>query len=603
MLSKNKKRSLLNRILWYSSGLPIRELAGLSKTGSNYFATGGINIFTTFLMVVLGCISFSLAFHKINFPVSLLIGIVIGFLVYIFNRQTINALSISENNFKKQKLILTLFPIFLFSLFVGFVFSIPIKFQLFDIPFNSNLFTRIKELDSITSTNVSALITSWSVSLLVALIVSLPTLIQYYSLRSNSRENRSSILNELMWYCSGANKEIIRKCPNEYSKYFGIGGTILFTALMATLSGGYAFFTAFNSSGIAVCFGIFWGAMIFNLDRFIVNTMYTDNKHTISWLELLSGAPRIIIAIFLGIVISYPLELKLFEDDIDARIEQLKIENLDKYNRKIDLTFSEIGSNNKETKEIDSKKEKLQDEINESKIKWESIKKVARKGTKTDNQGNVIEYTYYVWPQEYYDKKKDYEEIKARNEIDIGDYKNKKKDIEDKIKKDEAVKGQYKTSNNEQNVKLSDLSIRMEAFGLLKEEKPAIATASLFIMLLLIIIEISPVLFKMMLASGDYDVIMEAEKNEIKVNETVRMSQKNDWANAEILKIVEENKKKVADKQNELNAEMASNLELLNSIAKAQSEIAQVAITKWKETEIIKASQNPENFINNNPNT
>jgi len=111
------------------------------------------------------------------------------------------------------------------------------------------------------------------------------------------------------------------------------------------------------------------------------------------------------------------------------------------------------------------------------------------------------------------------------------------------------------------------------------------------------------VLFKMMLASGDYDVIMEAEKNEIKVNETVRISQKNDWANAEILKIVEENKKKVLDKQNELNAEMASNLELLNAISQAQSEIAQVAITKWKESEIIKATNNPENFINKNPNT
>ncbi len=129
------------------------------------------------------------------------------------------------------------------------------------------------------------------------------------------------------------------------------------------------------------------------------------------------------------------------------------------------------------------------------------------------------------------------------------------------------------------------------------------ATASLFIMLLLIIIEISPVLFKMMLASGDYDVILEAEKNEIKVNETVKMSQKNDWANAEILKIVEENKKKVTDKQNELNAEMASNLELLNSISQAQSEIAQVAINKWKESEILKATTNPENFINKNPNT
>jgi hypothetical protein len=89
---------------------------------------------------------------------------------------------------------------------------------------------------------------------------------------------------------------------------------------MATLSGGYAFYTIFDSTKLAVVFGIFWGLLIFNLDRFIVNTMYSDGKHTISWSEFLSGLPRIIIAIFLGVVISTPLEMKIFEDRIESQI-------------------------------------------------------------------------------------------------------------------------------------------------------------------------------------------------------------------------------------------------------------------------------------------
>lgn len=52
--------------------------------------------------------------------------------------------------------------------------------------------------------------------------------------------------------------------------------------------------------------------------------MYSDGKVTISWQEIKSGLPRIIMAIFLGIVISTPLELKIFEDAIDIRIEQDK---------------------------------------------------------------------------------------------------------------------------------------------------------------------------------------------------------------------------------------------------------------------------------------
>lgn len=148
-------------------------------------------------------------------------------------------------------------------------------------------------------------------------------------------------LNEFLWICAGADRKVLRQCPTEYAKYAGIGGTILFTALMAMLSGGYALFTVFEDVLTAIGFGFFWGLLIFNLDRFIVNTMYSDGKVTISWKEFTSGLPRIIMAVFLGIVISTPLELKIFEDAIDIRIEQDK-ENL--LNERISGTIQERDS-------------------------------------------------------------------------------------------------------------------------------------------------------------------------------------------------------------------------------------------------------------------
>lgn len=128
-------------------------------------------------------------------------------------------------------------------------------------------------------------------------------------------------LNEFLWICAGVNRKVIRQCPTDYAKYAGSGGTILFTALMAMLSGGYAMFFVFHSMKIAALFGLFWGLLIFNLDRYIVNTMYSDGKPTISWLELMAGLPRIIMAIFLGIVISTPLEMKIFEGRIDHQLQ------------------------------------------------------------------------------------------------------------------------------------------------------------------------------------------------------------------------------------------------------------------------------------------
>ena len=50
----------------------------------------------------------------------------------------------------------------------------------------------------------------------------------------------------IFYWASGADYEILKQVPTEKNKYFGVGGTVIFTALMATFAGGYAFFTAFR---------------------------------------------------------------------------------------------------------------------------------------------------------------------------------------------------------------------------------------------------------------------------------------------------------------------------------------------------------------------
>ena len=101
--------------------------------------------------------------------------------------------------------------------------------------------------------------------------------------------------------------------------------------LLSLFIGIHGIYKITNSTGIAVVFALFWSAMIFFLDRFITNTMYSDGKTTISWLELRSALPRILISIFLGIVISAPLELKIFNTEIKEYIVSQKIESNNKY--------------------------------------------------------------------------------------------------------------------------------------------------------------------------------------------------------------------------------------------------------------------------------
>src|ERR1700749_3390993 len=170
------------------------------------------------------------------------------------------------------------------------------------------------------------------------------------------------------WFCSGAHVETLTKYPIEHNKYVGIGATIFFTALFASLSGGYAMYFVFSGSafavGFAILFGLIWGTAIFNMDRYIVSSINKDGSTNS---QILQASPRILLAIMIGIVISRPIELKIFDKEIR---EKLKTAYLKGQHSKIDTlqkTYSEKYSMEL-AKNADLKKEKdsLEKDINRS---------------------------------------------------------------------------------------------------------------------------------------------------------------------------------------------------------------------------------------------
>jgi hypothetical protein len=179
----------------------------------------------------------------------------------------------------------------------------------------------------------------------------------------------------LFLWSSGANLEVLDQVPTEKSKYFGIGGTIVFTALMASFAGGYGFFTAFKSLELAIPFGIFWGCLIFNLDRYIVASFGVgDGKKTISKQEVIEAFPRLLMAIILGFVISTPLELKLFEKEINAKIDT----DISLVQKKIIRSATEdvqIKSLNQEKSKLEKDNLTRQNIIDSKKTFWEQSEK------------------------------------------------------------------------------------------------------------------------------------------------------------------------------------------------------------------------------------
>ncbi len=130
------------------------------------------------------------------------------------------------------------------------------------------------------------------------------------------------MLKQFFLICSGSDTDILESCSvGEQNKYAGIGATVFFTAVMAFIASSYALYTVFDNILASVFFGFVWGLLIFNLDRFIVSTI-KKRGNVID--ELIQASPRIILAVIIAVVISKPLELKIFQKEIDQVLLEQK---------------------------------------------------------------------------------------------------------------------------------------------------------------------------------------------------------------------------------------------------------------------------------------
>lgn len=458
-------------------------------------------------------------------------------------------------------------------------------------------------------------------------------------------------LNEFLWMCCGVNRKVVRQCPTDYAKYAGMGGTILFTAIMASLSGSYALFSVFDDEVVAICFGVFWGLLIFNLDRFIVNTMYSDGKVTISWQEIKSGLPRIIMAIFLGIVISTPLELKIFEDAIDIRIEQDKDKLLqdkisgsvqlrdsiaqkrDEIMNGVALFDSQITTSSTETNSLLSGIQALQGKITPVRAKVQNLSNEIRMldSRIAMAKKNNVGYASFLQKRNALRSQRSSLQMQLNNLNSEVRRKSGEAAASDSRLKDLMARKQDETTKeserlqhdvdsinniiNEANVRHKDwderaikergsfrdkldveykgFQAKMSAFSELKDESTSTQIASLFIMLLFVIIETAPTFFKMMIASGPYDDMLRAEMYRVRVLADKQISDLNDEVNTEVTISTERNKQK-------LEAELKANQDLMNKVALAQSEILNVAIDEWRKSELKKVAENPSAYIQSN---
>lgn len=309
------------------------------------------------------------------------------------------------------------------------------------------------------------------------------------------------------WFCSGAHIDTLKKYPIEHNKYVGIGATIFFTALFASLSGGYAMYFVFNGDafavGFAILFGLLWGTAIFNMDRYIVSSI---NKEGTTNQQILQASPRILLAIMIGVVISRPLELKIFDKEIRQKLKSAylkgqhsKIDTLQKtYNQKYTMELGKMA-------DLKREKDSLEKDINRSRTQLnEEVF-----GEKNSQTSGIVGYgTYAKQKQQILQEKEDRLKLVTANADNMDAYLEKRKSFE-------GVNDMKMFSDHQLDslAKVAGFADRNWALGQLTYNENGTRDldtylAISFIGYLFILFECLPVFVKLMSPKGPYDVAM-----------------------------------------------------------------------------------------------
>jgi hypothetical protein len=312
-------------------------------------------------------------------------------------------------------------------------------------------------------------------------------------------EKKKPADNNFLWWCSGAHQKLLKQFPSEHSKYSGLGAVLLATFVLATISAGYAIYTVFGNWLWTIGFAIIWGLIIFNFDRFLVSTM---RKYGVSRRkQIMMAVPRLALALLIGVVIARPLEMKIFEKEINVKMTKNLHDKIRLNDSLLAMEYkNQLVNAETERQRLLGRKLAIEDTLHN----LQSAYLQEADGTGGSRQRGIDNITRLKQDAFHLAR------IQFAPEIVLLEQNMKSQDsttavakasMEDKRKQFEAT-AMANMGFLERNKALADLSA----------EEGSVFWASWLISLLIILIEIGPVLSKLMMPLGPYDIALAKEE-------------------------------------------------------------------------------------------
>ncbi|QBN17800.1 DUF4407 domain-containing protein [Flavobacterium nackdongense] len=401
---------------------------------------------------------------------------------------------------------------------------------------------------------------------------------------------KSSSVMRFLWKCAGGDRYLLERATySDQIKYMCLGGIVFATGAMAGLAGGYAFYTIFSPKSanvldkvvtvidnpdliptdipsviMALIFGVIWGLIIFNIDRFIVtSTGKGDGTEKITKDEIIGAIPRIIMGMIIAITISKPIEIRMFQSEINIAVkaeqDSLKGVRIDQIQTNYEKSVSELKKNLGRIQTGIDDNEKLISE-------YENTLRIEISG---DRPG-------------YGDRAKNLERLKSIAENKLIELKNNSlyKSVSIDLRAAEVEKQKKIKNIDKELASLDGLLIRIR-----KAHQEAGWTITIFITLLFMAIELTPIFFKLMLTKTTYDYLAENRDELIKADYGIEV--KYDYYKD----------KQGIEKHLTINHEAEKLIYEKIKVTEIQKELTDYAIQKYKEREKKKIDENLDTYI------
>ena len=391
-----------------------------------------------------------------------------------------------------------------------------------------------------------------------------------------------SKLSKFLCTIAGSNLQILSRCPYEINRHARIGAIIISTALLASLSMFFAIQTISKSILLGLFAGLVWGIVIFNLDSYIVAS-YKKNEN--KWTEFKIAIPRLILAIILGYSISLPLELKVFENEIQEEIITIKVERENKLKDEINKGYlKDIEKHVNAKKDLIAQNEKLYKRLDEYKNKVSILENELRDeiggSGRTNKSGygttaSNIDAQLSIARKEQQEQEEQITPLLINNRILIQSL-------------DSIIASV--TKKESKPIDLYGISAQLDGLKRLTDRNDYVWFAYWIFFLLILSIETAPIFVKLFTQKGSYDEILSMDEYLIALDQQKRKSDKHEAINTEI-----ETSRSISNQKN--NAQNEINAKLMNGIANAQGEIFDKAIQLWKYKQFLKIDENVDDFV------